>query len=62
MISIFQKAGIGVECHSSSHKTTFCFIVNLTNLNKGESKCNHQKQAFATSRFQEENGYFSLLN
>ena len=62
MISIFQKDAIGVECHSSSHKTTFCFIMNLTNFNKGPSKCNHHKQAFAESRFQEENGYFTLLN
>ena len=28
MISIFQKEANGVESHSSSHKATFCFIVN----------------------------------
>ena len=62
MISIFQKDGIGVKCHSSSHKITFCFIVDLTNLNKGESNCTHQVQAFAKRHFQEENCYFRLLN
>ena len=33
MISIFHKEATGVEFHSSSHKSTFCFIVNtLTKL------------------------------
>ena len=33
MISIFHKEATRVEFHSSSHKATFCFIVNtLTNL------------------------------
>ena len=33
MISIFHKKATGVELHSSSHKATFCFIVNtLTKL------------------------------
>ena len=28
MISIFHKEATGVESHSSSHKATFCFILN----------------------------------
>ena len=61
MISICHKEATGVECHSSSHKTAFCYILNLTNLNKGARKCNHHKKAFSESRFQEENGYFRLF-
>ena len=31
MISIFHKEATGVEFYSSSHKATFCFIVNTLN-------------------------------
>ena len=38
------------------------FIVNLINLNYiGASKCNHHKQGFSKSRFQEENGYINQI-
>ena len=46
MFNIFHKEAIGVEFHSFSPETTFCFIVvnTLANLNyKGASKCNHHK-------------------
>ena len=29
MISVFHKEATGVEFHSSSHKGTFCFMVNI---------------------------------
>ena len=29
MISIFLKEATGVEFHSSCHKASFCFIVNM---------------------------------
>ena len=39
---MISKEATGVEFNSSSHKTTFCFIVNtLLTLPKGVSKYNH---------------------
>ena len=34
MISIFHKEATGVEFHSSSHKATFCFMVNIIITNR----------------------------
>ena len=56
MISIFHKEATGAELHSSSHKATFCFIVNT--LTKLQENIINSNMDFPTTVFKKKTVIF----